>query len=254
MKPSSIESFNIHKPPSLKKQRPHLAPPLSNQPSLQASGLSKKNSIVPEGDIEELIEKYNSLKIKMDEFATPILLIHMYLIVKVFVSIYINIFHSQNNAVKSIGALLYHYTLRLFQDTMPVLDRADRTRHFYANETRLICPITESLVPVWKDTGRFESHSYLHSDEQVPIPSIPLTPEMEKTFEMEVFCNETMRIIGYFNRMILQVTIKFKNRVKRHRLEAKIEDLKRNKHKVGIADAKRYISGLIAKIESLKNF
>jgi hypothetical protein len=252
-KPSSLESFNIHKPNSipLKKKESKIYSPYL---SIHNSSLSKQNTQLNNLEIKDLVNKYNSLNIKLDEYSTSIMLIHIYLIVKVFVSIYINIFYSQNNAVKSIGALLYHYTLRLFKGTMPVISGEDRTKTFYANEVRKMEPIPKELIPIWKNTDFFEKHSYIGDMEEVPVPSIPLTKEMEKTFEMEVFCNETMRIIGYFNRMILQVTLKFKNKVKRQMLQKKIELLKKHKDKVGIEDTRRYISGIISKIDSLKKF
>ena len=268
---TSLESFNIHKPESTHRpiSRKELLESIQKyveNPSVKSRQNigtqirtflfdAQKNSDQDNKQLmEDLVKKYKSLKTKFDEFSTPIMLIHIYLIVKVFVSIYINIFHSQNNAVKAVGALLYHYTLQVFLRTMPVQGAGDRTVRFYANEVRPIEPATESNTPIWKGDREHDKHDYLDSSETVPIETIPLTEAMRKTFEMEVFCNQTMNIVGYFNRMILQVSLKFKNKLKRQMLYKKIDLLKRNRLKIGASDTDRYIRGIKKKLRYLKHF
>ena len=186
----------------------------------------------------------------IDQHVTSVMLIHFYLIIKVFIGIYINIFYSHNNCVKVVGSLLYHYSLKIFNGMGLERHLPDRSLEIAPGEQRVIRPVSLDSSPYWHHQSEGNTHDYMDG-ENPPIKDMLYTPNIKEAFEENVFCAEIMSVVGHLNRMILKLTFRFRSKIKRKLLEDGVQLIKKHRKALGPGATLRFIQGLQRKIRLL---
>ena len=249
---SDSEEFNIHG----SEMTMSIPPTKMLTTNLQKTRNSELKTLHQHASLPYRLKPKSSVSVPppargVDQHVTSVMLIHFYLIIKVFIGIYINIFYSHNNCVKVVGSLLYHYSLKIFNGMGLERHLPDRSLEIAPGEQRVIRPVSLDSSPYWHHPSAGYTHDYMDG-EKPPIKDMLYTPNIKEAFEENVFCAEIMSVVGHLNRMILKLTFRFRSKIKMKALDDGVKLVKKHQKALGPAATLRFIQGLQRKIRLLK--